>query len=211
MNKEIKVNKSGNEEVSFFNTKGRITRWAFFLRLALILILYWSSKLIYQNGIHFYFSPRFNIFFETVHFFVLPIFLCIFLLIQGIKRAHDVDKSGWYFLIPFLNIILIFMPGTRGPNNYGIDPTPRKIVEYFDEIDTMSEIEKNEQSDSGSQIPEFLFWIMVLVVLGLTYYISIKYNKDPSEIGINSMERDASMQSFCSISGTATWFHSFYY
>jgi uncharacterized membrane protein YhaH (DUF805 family) len=40
----------------------------------------------------------------------------------AIRRMHDVDKSGWYCLIPFYNIILAFTEGTKGPNEYGPDP-----------------------------------------------------------------------------------------
>ena len=40
----------------------------------------------------------------------------------AIRRMHDVDKSGWYCLIPIYNIILAFTEGTKGPNQYGLDP-----------------------------------------------------------------------------------------
>jgi uncharacterized membrane protein YhaH (DUF805 family) len=40
----------------------------------------------------------------------------------GIRRMHDVDKSGWYILIPIYNLILACTEGTRGPNQYGSDP-----------------------------------------------------------------------------------------
>jgi uncharacterized membrane protein YhaH (DUF805 family) len=40
----------------------------------------------------------------------------------GIRRMHDVDKSGWYILIPFYNLYLACMEGTRGDNQYGEDP-----------------------------------------------------------------------------------------
>jgi uncharacterized membrane protein YhaH (DUF805 family) len=44
----------------------------------------------------------------------------------SIRRWHDLDKSGWYVIlsiIPIVNIvadlILLFMPGTKGDNQYG--------------------------------------------------------------------------------------------
>ena len=40
----------------------------------------------------------------------------------AIRRMHDVDKSGWYCLIPIYNIILACTEGTRGDNQYGPDP-----------------------------------------------------------------------------------------
>jgi uncharacterized membrane protein YhaH (DUF805 family) len=44
----------------------------------------------------------------------------------GIRRWHDLNKSGWYMLIGLIPlvgyivpIILLFFPGTNGSNNYG--------------------------------------------------------------------------------------------
>ncbi len=35
---------------------------------------------------------------------------------------HDVNKSGWYILIPIYNLILACTEGTKGHNDYGNDP-----------------------------------------------------------------------------------------
>jgi uncharacterized membrane protein YhaH (DUF805 family) len=40
----------------------------------------------------------------------------------GIRRMHDVNKSGWYLLIPLYNLILALTDGTKGDNQYGPDP-----------------------------------------------------------------------------------------
>lgn len=40
----------------------------------------------------------------------------------AIRRMHDVNKSGWFGLIPFYNIYLACSNGTQGPNSYGPDP-----------------------------------------------------------------------------------------
>ena len=53
-------------------------------------------------------------------------------LAVGVRRMHDLNKSGWYYLIPFYNLILLFTNGTEGPNDYGVDP---KNPEYMDEVD----------------------------------------------------------------------------
>ena len=54
---------------------------------------------------------------------------CTFIFI--IKRLHDLDWTGWLSilsLIPILNLILglilVFAPGTSGPNKYGPPPKP---------------------------------------------------------------------------------------
>ena len=48
-----------------------------------------------------------------------------------IKRWHDMNRSGWYSLllfVPFVNIIvglvMLFVPGTDGPNDYGQPARP---------------------------------------------------------------------------------------
>ncbi len=40
----------------------------------------------------------------------------------GVRRMHDVGKSGWFLLIPFYNLILLFSAGDEGVNEYGPDP-----------------------------------------------------------------------------------------
>lgn len=47
----------------------------------------------------------------------------------GVRRLHDLDKSGWWLLISFIPIIgfiiLVFwfiQQGTRGQNRFGADP-----------------------------------------------------------------------------------------
>ena len=40
----------------------------------------------------------------------------------GVRRMHDVGKSGWYLLIPIYNLILAVTEGDKGDNEYGPDP-----------------------------------------------------------------------------------------
>ncbi|MEZ4910002.1 MAG: DUF805 domain-containing protein [Saprospiraceae bacterium] len=40
----------------------------------------------------------------------------------GVRRMHDVGKSGWFLLIPIYNLILALTEGERGPNKWGPDP-----------------------------------------------------------------------------------------
>jgi uncharacterized membrane protein YhaH (DUF805 family) len=40
----------------------------------------------------------------------------------GIRRMHDINKSGWFSIIPIYNLILSCTDGTKGPNKYGPDP-----------------------------------------------------------------------------------------
>ena len=43
-------------------------------------------------------------------------------LAVGVRRMHDVDKSGWYILIPLYDLILALRAGTDGDNKYGSNP-----------------------------------------------------------------------------------------
>lgn len=36
----------------------------------------------------------------------------------AIRRMHDVDKSGWFILVPLYNLYLAVKPGTEGPNRF---------------------------------------------------------------------------------------------
>lgn len=149
---EYKTKKNKNEESHYFSTKGRITTVSFLLRLLFSLIIYsilWlifnlyalpkyfekikhtddGREVIYDNT----FKVSFN-YFEQFYFFILPIILVIFIIIQGVKRIHDTNKTGWFVLIPFYNLILLFSKGSIGSNEYGIDPKPNKKVKYYDEI-----------------------------------------------------------------------------
>ena len=47
----------------------------------------------------------------------------------SVRRFHDQDKSGWFYLLNFVPyvggiIVMVFMclEGTRGPNRFGADP-----------------------------------------------------------------------------------------
>lgn len=45
----------------------------------------------------------------------------------AVRRAHDTNHSGWFILIPFYNLYLMFKEGDEGANDYGADPKNDKI------------------------------------------------------------------------------------
>ena len=50
--------------------------------------------------------------------------LAVFLpgLAVGIRRMHDTDHSGWWILVPIVNLVFACSDGTRGSNRFGPDP-----------------------------------------------------------------------------------------
>ncbi len=40
----------------------------------------------------------------------------------GVRRMHDVGKSGWFLLIPIYNLVLALTEGEKGENQYGPEP-----------------------------------------------------------------------------------------
>jgi uncharacterized membrane protein YhaH (DUF805 family) len=48
--------------------------------------------------------------------------LCLPCIGVSIHRMHDVNKSGWFVLVPIYNLVLACTKGTPGPNRFGNDP-----------------------------------------------------------------------------------------
>jgi uncharacterized membrane protein YhaH (DUF805 family) len=64
-------------------------------------------------------------------FYVLALIIPSFAV--GVRRMHDVDKSGWYLLIPIYSLILCCTNGTEGPNQYGPDPKRPEFEDFLNE------------------------------------------------------------------------------
>lgn len=98
-------------EKHILSIEGRITPLAYWCRAAVCILVMILA---------FYFLRR-----DAKLIWVrlgLQLVVTIFMWIQAIKRMHDSNKSGWYFLIPIYGFILLFAPGTNGVNDYGEDP-----------------------------------------------------------------------------------------
>jgi uncharacterized membrane protein YhaH (DUF805 family) len=51
----------------------------------------------------------------------------------GVRRMHDVNKSGWFLIIPIYNLVLACTDGTTGTNEYGQDPKRPEFDEFLEE------------------------------------------------------------------------------
>lgn len=93
-----------------FSFYGRIRRTEYALTNIIYAIFYFFVTILQKNGT---FGAWINI---TL---LLPFYLSVS---QGAKRCHDLGKSGWWQLIPFYSLIMMFGPGDYGPNEYGDNP-----------------------------------------------------------------------------------------
>jgi len=59
---------------------------------------------------------------EKVVVLIVYIPLSWFIFAQGAKRCHDKGVNGWWQLLPFYGLILLFYKGDEGENEYGADP-----------------------------------------------------------------------------------------
>lgn len=98
-----------------FNTRAtRSEFWYFFLShfFILILIIAISILLGLPSLISIY------------NFFIIIPSLSI-----GVRRMHDVGKSGWFILIPIYSLFLCFLSSQKGRNKYGKNPnTPSTLA-----------------------------------------------------------------------------------
>jgi len=110
-------------ETSFFSTKGRIRRRAFWARFFTLQIL---------MGLFGLFGGSIESILGLIIYSLIGLFLIITFLIQGAKRMHDLNQDGIYFLIPVYNLIAaLFFDGTVGNNEYGEDPKwPRDPISH---------------------------------------------------------------------------------
>ncbi len=96
-----------------FSFKGRIRRLEYGLSYLLIYLIFLPINV----------TPEENVT-EGMAIFYLLIYIPIlwFFWAQGAKRCHDRGNSGWYQLIPFYGLWLLFGDGEEGENKYGVNP-----------------------------------------------------------------------------------------
>lgn len=117
-NKEVKP----LQKEIFWSGKGRVGRTTYLFRL--ILLGFISYLIFLASGYD-------NDFLISI----IVITYIIIVSIQAAKRLHDMNASAWLLLInfiPYVNgvfwLILLFVPGTKGPNKYGDEPKNIKLI-----------------------------------------------------------------------------------
>lgn len=46
----------------------------------------------------------------------------------GVRRMHDTDHSGWWLIVPIVNLVFACIEGTPGPNRFGPNPKLEPVV-----------------------------------------------------------------------------------
>jgi uncharacterized membrane protein YhaH (DUF805 family) len=102
-----------------FSFEGRIRRLEYGLSYLISLILFFTFGLVSASITDS--ADTENTWISISLFFMLfPVVW--FLIAQGAKRSHDKGDSGWYQLIPFYRMWLVFAAGDEGTNEYGPNP-----------------------------------------------------------------------------------------
>lgn len=97
-----------------FSFKGRIRRTEYGLSCMIFLIWYFIFIGITEmNDI----NPILGLF---IILNIVPAYWCLWA--QGAKRCHDRGNSGWYQIIPFYFLVMLFGGSESGINDYGTNP-----------------------------------------------------------------------------------------
>ena len=96
-----------------FSFQGRIRRLHFALSILMIYAVFFAAIIAARVGFRSSLGT-------VVPMILIPMYW--FLFAQGAKRCHDLGKSGWWQLIPFFVLWMLFADGESGSNEYGENP-----------------------------------------------------------------------------------------
>lgn len=120
---------------NYFNFKGRASRAEFwYFILFNYLLLFTVFMIIGFQGEEFGKEDS-NLMLLGLFSVLFPLITIIPFLSLSARRLHDINKSGWFALIPIYNVFLFCKAGIKDSNSYGADPyqTIKKEVVTSDE------------------------------------------------------------------------------
>lgn len=114
-----------------FSFNGRIRRLEYGLSYLIYLVFALPFNIYLRMSENSYGGPSGTV---LVIFFILLIPFLWFMLAQGAKRCHDRGNSGWFQLIPFYGLWMLFADSENGPNEYGPNPKGQGNYNSINEI-----------------------------------------------------------------------------
>lgn len=127
-----------------FSFEGRIRRLEYGISYLIYIIVY-VPLLIYIN------QPGEPVLIAVIIALII-LTLFWFMFAQGAKRCHDRGNSGWWQIIPFYHLWMLFGDGEIGPNNYGDNPKGLEWDFGDDEADKGNEAKSSEDVDEDGII-----------------------------------------------------------
>lgn len=94
----------------YFSFEGRIGRGEYWISYLIYYLYCLPMNLIEEDNISGGFA---------LIWLMLLIPMSWMLIAQGAKRCHDLGNSGWFQLIPFYGLWMLFAAGDSMPNQYG--------------------------------------------------------------------------------------------
>ena len=112
--------------------------------------------------------------------FVLLVFILYWILFaQGSKRCHDLENNGFYQLIPFYILIMLFSDGQNNENKHGLSPKSKEYLEKKRSI-KFPVVKKITQIKFIEIITVILFLTLILGINNLIFseydtYLTLSY------------------------------------
>lgn len=128
--------------------RGRTRRrdfWYFFLSLEIINLMLFFLKSILEGM-----NNQLYIFFDIIQVIFSVIVILPYFAVS-IRRMHDINRSGWWVLLPIVNIVFSCQDSDPQTNRFGPSPKPREnMLQYKENVfsggvvssDNLDKIEK---------------------------------------------------------------------
>jgi uncharacterized membrane protein YhaH (DUF805 family) len=125
----------------FFMFRGRLRRRAYWGRVAGL----YSALLLAYAGLDRWVQHRADQ--EDLAILVMAVLLIgisLLVIVQTVKRLHDTNLAGWWWLLLIVPIVgnlfgagIPLVDGTAGPNRFGPDPKKRQAYRSLDDLETL--------------------------------------------------------------------------
>jgi uncharacterized membrane protein YhaH (DUF805 family) len=127
-----------------FSFDGRIRRSEFGISFILFVVVRVIIMMVAAAGVSSQAEAGGAMFISLL--FSIP--LLWFLWAQGAKRCHDIGNSGWFQLIPFYALWMLFQDGEPGINQYG--ENPKNVQNNFNSHNNYQKSNINTQNNNQS-------------------------------------------------------------